>query len=75
MAYVIHNGTQERLFRKVLMPKENNEDRGIHYFDIDMEKFAEKDITLAFVTEAHSYPDYCWSAWVTPKLMAQDSAK
>jgi ABC-type polysaccharide/polyol phosphate transport system ATPase subunit len=61
---VFFNGMTEKIFSRILQPKQNIGDRGWHNFILPLEKFSGNTVSLKFCTFGSGEDlSYCWAAW------------
>jgi len=67
---ILSEGITEKIFSRVLQPKQNIGDRGWHNFILQLEKYSGKPVSLMFSTSGSSEDlSYCYSAWGWVKIV------
>lgn len=69
-------GSIENIFSRVLQPKRNIGDRGWHNFQISLDKYSGKMVSLNFSTSGSGDNlSFCWSAWGWGKIIKKYQLK
>ena len=65
----IENGAEETLYYQEIDPKNKPEDRRWHEFDADLSAYANRTITLSFITYPMETNDWDLGVWQAPLLL------
>ena len=68
--FIKHNGKEEKVFSKYIDPKHNPEERKWNDFEVDLSKYAGKNVTIIFSTLPGPNNDsrWDWAWWGEPRI-------